>query len=111
MKKNNPLLLFVIFNLVFLMLIGESYSITFPSTSGIIQPSKSPSAGMILPTPPKSETTPTVPGVIRPLNPPPICVDSGAQGRRCGISAVTFCKLNPDALNCNTLNNSNSVTK
>jgi hypothetical protein len=101
MKKNNPILLFVVFNLIFLMLIGESYSITFPS----------PSAGMIQSTPPKSETTPTVPRVIQPLNPPPICVDSGPQGRRCGFSAVTFCKLNPDALNCNTLNNSNTVTK
>jgi hypothetical protein len=33
----------------------------------------------------------------------PICVDSGVQGRRCGITAINFCKNNPTALNCQTV--------
>lgn len=33
-----------------------------------------------------------------------VCVDSGVQGRRCGIEAMTFCKLNPQAANCQTIN-------
>lgn len=40
-----------------------------------------------------------------------ICVDSGIAGRRCGVEAVNFCRLNPDALNCHTLNDEVNITK
>jgi len=40
------------------------------------------------------------PIITNPENSNLVCVDSGVQGRRCGIMGVTFCKLNPDAQNC-----------
>ena len=41
--------------------------------------------------------------ITNPANSNLVCVDSGVQGRRCGIMAVSFCKLNPDAQNCKAL--------
>ena len=40
-----------------------------------------------------------------------ICVDSGVQGRRCGITAINFCKRYPEALNCNTINKTVAPSK
>lgn len=68
----------------------------------ITQPS--PSSGIYHPVPKDNIQPPAK--VI-----PPVCVDSGSQGRRCGIMAVTFCKINPDAQNCQTINTDKKLEK
>ena len=68
----------------------------------------SSTSGMYFPSPktinPSSPTVLPQSGIItNPSNAVLVCVDSGVQGRRCGIMAVTFCKLNPQAQNCKAL--------
>ena len=79
--------------------ISNSATTNVPSTTSGFTPSST--AGIIQPESPKIKSSnlssPT-------LTTPPVCVDSGVQGRRCGITAITFCKINPDAINCNTIN-------
>lgn len=100
MKIYNLTLLFMMFTLTLFLFMNKLHAqiSTQPissSTSGIIQP----------------ETQRGVQTAKKPVitNPPPVCVDSGVQGRRCGTMAVNFCKLNPDAINCKKLLNETPV--
>jgi hypothetical protein len=105
----------MIFTLTLFLLVNHSYAANPSTTSGIYFPTP------IKTTPPAPPSTSglMIPGALQPavksgtiVSPPatPVCVDSGVQGRRCGIEAVTFCRLNPDAQNCQTLNNTKSGT-
>ena len=105
MKKNYLLLRVLSLNLALLLGGNAIYASNVPSTAGAASSSTSgiyqPANKVKLPIIQKS-------GVDHLTPVPPVCVDSGAQGRRCGITAITFCKINPDALNCNTINNQTS---
>ena len=82
--------------------VSNIQSITHPSsTSGMYQPESKA----------KLQKSPgTFQGTFQ-GSVPPVCVDSGIQGRRCGITAVTFCKLNPDAQNCQMINKEQKLVK
>ena len=108
MKKNNQLLQFIVFNISLLFYSNYSYASTVTTTA--IGTSFT-TAGLYQPV--SKEKLPVIqkPGTFNITPIPPVCVDSGSMGRRCGITAVTFCKINPDALNCNAINDQKKSTK
>lgn len=130
MKKYNLTFLSTALALTIFVSVNNSYAATPSTTSGIYFPTPittSPPAtttttttgaaptstsGLMIPLPGTSAVSPGVkPGTISSPTATPVCVDSGVQGRRCGIEAVTFCKLNPEAQNCQTLNDTLRNTK
>ncbi|MDD4973944.1 MAG: hypothetical protein PHY93_06315 [Bacteriovorax sp.] len=130
-KKNNLTFLSTALALTIFVSMNNSYAATPSTTSGIYFPTPittSPPAttttttgaaptstsGLMIPLPGASAVSPGVNPAPATINSPtatPVCVDSGVQGRRCGIEAVTFCKLNPEAQNCETLNNAKGDAK
>jgi hypothetical protein len=94
MKNKNPTILVTIFWLIFLISITLKLDAVDSSTVGLVLPnSKMPTSQQNKVPPDKAQ-----------INPPLVCVDSGIQGRRCGITAINFCKRNPQALNCQIIN-------
>ena len=127
MKKYNLTFLSTVFGLTIFVSVNNSYAANPSTTSGIYFPTPittsppatttttgaapSSTSGLMIPVPGTSAVSPGVnPGTISSPTATPVCVDSGVQGRRCGIEAVTFCKLNPQAENCQTLNNTKGDT-
>ncbi|MBC7539091.1 MAG: hypothetical protein H7281_09735 [Bacteriovorax sp.] len=139
MKKFNSTLLSTVYFFTLFMVMNVSYGAipamtTTPgaapsSTSGIINsgPNSGANSGAnsAVTTPgvgPFSTSgiinqAPALPIVVQPgstlnsNNAPTACVDSGSQGSRCGVEAVNFCKLNPQAANCQTINNDTNIIK
>jgi hypothetical protein len=101
MKKNCQLLQFIVFNLSLFIYSNYSFAALVTTTAGGVSHTTS---GLYQPI--SKDKLPVIqkPGIINITPIPPVCVDSGTMGRRCGITAVTFCKINPDALNCHLIN-------
>ena len=131
MNKFNSALLATVYFFTLFMVINVSYGAipamtTTPgaapsSTSGIIN--SGPNSAVTTPGAVPFSTSgiinqaPATPRVVQPgstlnsNNAPTACVDSGSQGSRCGVEAVNFCKLNPQAANCQTINNDTNIIK
>jgi hypothetical protein len=130
MKKFNSTLLSTVYFFTLFMVMNVSYGAvpamtTTPgaapsSTSGIINsgpnslvttPGAMPysTSGIINQAPATQVVQPG--STLNSNNAPTSCVDSGLQGRRCGVEAVNFCKLNPQAANCQTITNDTNIIK
>ena len=108
MKKINPILLFSFAFLFYLPITLEgAVPSTITTTAGA---APSATSGMYFPSPGMIGTPQVTQPQISPQSGANLkCVDSGVQGRRCGIEAVTFCRLNPDAINCQSINNDSAL--